>query len=244
MTKLVLSVDGVVIKEVALTKERMTLGRKPYNDIVIDHLAVSGEHAVVVTLFSDSFLEDLGSTNGTFVNGQPVKKHFLQNGDIIELGKYRLKFVTDVMAVTSASLGFNLVAKPVKQSVEASFISPSTEPQTATAFDELPTLAQTAAFPPLASAAADTPPPALIRLLDGPNAGRELPLTKALTTLGRPGVQVAVITRRPQGYFITHVQGVQFPVVNGYTLGAEAYPLTHGDLLELSGMKMEFFLQS
>jgi pSer/pThr/pTyr-binding forkhead associated (FHA) protein len=240
MAKLVLSVDGVVIKEIALTKERMTLGRKPHNDIVIDNLVVSGEHAVVVTLSNDSFLEDLGSTNGTFVNGQPVKKHFLQNGDIIELGKYRLKFVADVMAITSASLGFNLVAKPVRQAPESAFTGPATDPNPP---DEYPTLAQTAAFAPLASA---TPalPAAIIRLQSGPNAGRELKLTKALTTLGRPGVQVAVITRRPQGYFITHVQGVQFPVVNGYTLGAEAYPLTHGDVLELSGMKMEFFLQS
>jgi hypothetical protein len=240
MAKLVLSVDGVVIKEIALTKERMTLGRKPHNDIVIDNLVVSGEHAVVVTLSNDSFLEDLGSTNGTFVNGQPVKKHFLQNGDIIELGKYRLKFVADAMAITSASLGFNLVAKPVRQSPESAFAGPATDPNPP---DEHPTLAQTAAFAPLASTTPDLPA-AIIRLQSGPNAGRELKLTKALTTLGRPGVQVAVITRRPQGYFITHVQGVQFPVVNGYTLGAEAYPLTHGDVLELSGMKMEFFLQS
>jgi len=211
MVKLVLSVDGVTLREVPLSKERMTLGRKPQNDIVIDNIAVSAEHAVIVTLFNDSFLEDLGSTNGTFVNGQPVKKHFLQNGDTIELGKYRLKFIADAdMAVQS-----------YRQS--------------------LASLAETSSMQPLLSPNNETP--AVIRLLSGAGIGRELKLTKALTTLGRPGVQVAVITRRPQGYYITHVQGIQFPVVNGNTLGAEAHPLNDRDVFELSGMKMEFLLR-
>src|SRR3982075_466148 len=95
MAKLILSMDGLVLKEIALTKERTTIGRKPHNDIQIDNLAVSGEHAVIVTILQDSFLEDLGSTNGTLVNGQQVKKHFLQNNDVIELGKYKLKFIGD-----------------------------------------------------------------------------------------------------------------------------------------------------
>ncbi|MFN5080298.1 MAG: FHA domain-containing protein [Burkholderiales bacterium] len=211
MAKLVLSVDGVTLREVPLSKERMTLGRKSQNDIVIDNIAVSAEHAVIVTLFNDSFLEDLGSTNGTFVNGQPVKKHFLQNGDTIELGKYRLKFIADAdMAVQS-----------YRQS--------------------LASLAETSSMQPLLSPNNETP--AVIRLLSGAGIGRELKLTKALTTLGRPGVQVAVITRRPQGYYITHVQGIQFPVVNGNTLGAEAHPLNDRDVFELSGMKMEFLLR-
>ena len=102
MAKLILSMDGLVLKEITLTKERTTIGRKPHNDIQIDNLAVSGEHAVIVTILNDSFLEDLGSTNGTFVNGQAVKKHFLQNGDTIELGKYRLKYVNDAPAAASA----------------------------------------------------------------------------------------------------------------------------------------------
>src|ERR1700741_4490034 len=93
MAKLILSMDGLVLKEIPLTKERTTIGRKAHNDIQIANLAVSGEHAVIVTILNDSFLEDLGSTNGTVVNGNPVKKHFLQNNDVVELGKYKLKFV-------------------------------------------------------------------------------------------------------------------------------------------------------
>src|SRR5256885_4161759 len=106
MAKLILSMDGLVLKEIALTKERTTIGRKPHNDIQIDNLAVSGEHAVIVTILQDSFLEDLGSTNGTVVNGQPIKKHFLQNNDIIELGKYKLRYVNEAVAGGSQAGGF------------------------------------------------------------------------------------------------------------------------------------------
>src|SRR4026207_257382 len=93
MAKLILSMDGQVLKEIPLSKERITIGRKAHNDVQIDNLAVSGEHAVIVSILNDSFMEDLGSTNGTLVNGNPVKKHFLQNNDVIELGKYKLKYI-------------------------------------------------------------------------------------------------------------------------------------------------------
>ncbi len=95
MAKFILSMDNLVLKDITLNKERTTIGRKASNDIQIDNLAVSSEHAVIVTILNDSFLEDLNSTNGTFVNGQQVKKHFLQNNDLIELGKYRLKYVNE-----------------------------------------------------------------------------------------------------------------------------------------------------
>jgi len=112
--KLILSMDGLVLKEIALTKERTTIGRKPHNDIQIDNLAVSGEHAVIVTILNDSFLEDLGSTNGTLVNGQPIKKHFLQNNDVVELGKYKLKYVSDQTAKAAAPQDFEktMVLRP------------------------------------------------------------------------------------------------------------------------------------
>src|SRR2546428_1190637 len=106
MAKLILSMDNLVLKEIALTKERTTIGRKPHNDIQIDNLAVSGEHAVIVTILQDSFLEDLGSTNGTVVNGQPIKKHFLQNSDIIELGKYKLKYVNEAVTGQAKAADF------------------------------------------------------------------------------------------------------------------------------------------
>jgi len=224
MAKLILSMDGLVLKEIPLIKERMTLGRKAHNDIQIDNLAISGEHAAVVTILNDSFLEDLNSTNGTLVNGQAVKKHFLKNGDVIELGKYKLKYVAEQTAPAEAA------------DFEKTMILRPNMARQAPA-------APSAAVAPAAAVAAPTIAGA-IQLLNGANAGRELELVKTLTTLGKPGVQVAVITKRPHGYFITHVEGVQFPVVNGQALDAQAHPLNDHDVIEIAGIKMEFFLKS
>src|SRR5690348_15207861 len=103
MAKLILSVDGQVLKEYTLSKERTLIGRKPHNDIQIDNLAVSGEHAAIITILNDSFIEDLGSTNGTMVNGKPIKKHFLQNNDVVELGKHKLKYFNDAPTAATAA---------------------------------------------------------------------------------------------------------------------------------------------
>src|SRR3982074_665884 len=122
MAKLILSMDGLVLKEIPLTKERTTIGRKPHNDIQIDNLAVSGEHAVIVTILNDSFLEDLGSTNGTVVNGNAIKKHFLQNNDIVELGKYKLKLVgeaTPAAEAEKADFEKTMVLRPSAMSAAA-----------------------------------------------------------------------------------------------------------------------------
>ncbi len=265
MAKLILSMDGLVLKEVELTKERTTIGRRPHNDIVIDNLAVSGEHAVLITILNDSFVEDLGSTNGTTVNGQPIKKHFLQNNDTIELGKYKLKFVaeskpagadydraggytrtgtTPAMPRSAAnssqlgasSAGTSRISDATTDPRAGTASSVAARPRTDDAAASMPMPSSSAAPANAANA-----PPATIQILNGPNAGKELMLSKALTTLGRPGVQVAVITRRPQGYYITHVEGASFPVVNGKALGLDATALTNHDIIELSGTKMEFF---
>jgi pSer/pThr/pTyr-binding forkhead associated (FHA) protein len=258
MAKLILSMDGLVLKEIALTKERTTIGRKPHNDIQIDNLAVSGEHAVIVTILQDSFLEDLGSTNGTVVNGQPIKKHFLQNNDIIELGKYKLKYVNEAVAGQAKAADFEktMVLRP--GSMKAA--TPAPAPPAAAAAPAPVVAAATAGAKNFgdtvvgqsATAAPVAPPKpaaapqknAALQLLSGANAGKELDLTKPLTTLGKPGVQVAVITRRPQGFFITHVEGASFPVVNGKTLDAQAHSLNDHDVIELAGVKMEFFLKT
>ena len=277
MPKLILSMDGLVLKEVELTKERTSIGRRPHNDIVIDNLAVSGEHAVLITILNDSFIEDLGSTNGTTVNGQPIKKHFLQGNDTVELGKYKLKFVPDPKAGSdhgkigvrgdeprSNAMPRNLSSSSSSSSTSSSggsSMSPTmggattgisnvvTDPQRQTSTrsrigedgshaNGMP-LPQPSAAPQSTAASAA----ATIQILNGPNAGKELMLSKALTTLGRPGVQVAVITRRQQGYYITHVEGSSFPVVNGKALGLDATALVNHDIIELSGTKMEFFFR-
>mgnify|MGYP002777233183 CR=1 FL=1 len=221
MAKLILSMDGVVLKEIPLSKERLTIGRKPHNDIQIDNLAISGEHAAITTLLNDSFLEDLNSTNGTLVNGQPVKRHALCDGDLIELGKYRLKYLAEAATPVAADFEKTMILRP-------GMTRPSAPP--APVATPAPPVQQPAA--------------AAIQLLSGAQAGRELELTKSLTTLGKPGVQVAVIARRPHGYFITHVEGGQYPVLNGRTLDAQAHPLADHDVIEIAGIKMEFFFKT
>lgn len=253
MAKLILSLDGSVIREVPLDKERIMIGRKPSNEVQIENLAVSGEHACIVTILNDSFLEDLGSTNGTLVNGNSIKKHILQNNDVIEIGKYKLKYMADA-AAGSASGGDDfektMILRPTAKS-----LTPSTPPPTPRPSASPVSTAASAPAPtprPMASAAPAAEPAAkpadgqllaAVQILTGPSAGRELELVKNLTTLGKPGLQVAVITRRPQGYFITHVDGAKFPVLNGQVIDAQAHPLRDHDVIELAGVKMEFFLK-
>ena len=227
MAKLIMSLDGSIIREIVLDKDRVTIGRKPTNDVQIENLAVSGEHARVVTILNDSFLEDLDSTNGTLVNGAPVKKHILQNNDLIEIGKYKLKFIAEGPRPLPAAI-------PADEMEKTMVLRPGTGvPRPA------PQLAPAA---PIAPAPASTV--AAIQILNGPGAGKEMEFSKNLTTLGKPGVQVAVITRRPQGYFIAHVEGARFPVVNGRTLDAQACQLNDHDVIEIAGVKMEFFFKS
>jgi pSer/pThr/pTyr-binding forkhead associated (FHA) protein len=257
MAKLILSMDGLLLKEILLTKERTTIGRKPHNDIQIDNLAISGEHAVVITILNDSFLEDLGSTNGTFVNGQAIKKHFLQNSDTIELGKYRLKYVNDAPQQSGDTdfektmiLRPGAAARPAESTPAPASAPAHAQPvpvkpvSTSTVVPEQSVPQSTApAVAPSAAPTATPTPLGVIQVLTGNNVGKELELTKTLTTLGKPGVQVAVIARRPHGYFITHVEGAKFPVVNGKALGTQAHPLADHDIIELAGTKMEFFLK-
>jgi pSer/pThr/pTyr-binding forkhead associated (FHA) protein len=256
MAKLILSLEGSVIREVPLDKERVTIGRKPQNDVQIENLAVSGEHACIVTILNDSFLEDLGSTNGTLVNGNPIKKHILQNNDVIEIGKYKLKYLGDAPSAGQTPMEDfekTMVMRAPKVAPRAFGDTQGVPTQGGSATAAHRSAAVTT-NPPRPAAAPPPPPPppprpaadvqlAAIQILTGPGVGKELELTKNLTTLGKPGVQVAVITRRPQGYFITHVEGGNFPIVNGKTLDAQAHPLNDHDVVELAGVKMEFFLK-
>ncbi len=231
--KLILSLNNSVLGEFPLEKERIILGRKPENDIQVDTLAVSGQHAAIITILNDSFLEDLDSTNGTYVNGKLVKKHALKNGDVITIGKHELKYVNDEASDEDDEFEKTMIIRPGMAS-HAAATAKADEAGVAGA-------ASQDAGPAQEPAGAANLPLGKIQVLSGPGAGKELELRKALITLGRPGVQVAVITRRPQGYFITHVEGTH-PVVNGESIGGTARALSNHDVIELAGVKMEFFM--
>jgi pSer/pThr/pTyr-binding forkhead associated (FHA) protein len=245
MAKLIMSLDNALIREVPLDKERITIGRKSHNDIQIDNLAVSGEHALIVTILNDSFLEDLGSTNGTLVNGNPIKKHILQSNDVVEIGKYKLKYLNEAGAGQATVQDFEktmVLRAPLSKISGAAtadnFGDTQINPAGATTTTQSrpqPTVVEVTR-PAAGKLAA-------IQILTGTSAGKELELTKNLTTLGKPGVQIAVITRRPHGYFLTHVEGVNYPVLNGKQLDAQAQQLNDHDVIELAGVKMEFFLK-
>lgn len=247
--KLILSMEGVVLHEYLLNKERMTIGRKPHNDVVIDNLAVSGEHAVVVTILNDSFLEDMDSTNGVTVNGAAIKKHFLQSNDVIEIGKYKLKYINEQQGAQAAGDDFErtmVMRSPVKSQAASPTAHEAGGMAMHAPASPAPAPTPQAITPPPASPA---PQPgvaaqlAALQILSGPNAGRELDLVKSLTTLGKPGVQVAVLTRRPHGYFITHVEGDNYPSLNGKMLNEQPHQLNNHDIIELAGIKMEFYFK-
>ena len=222
MGKLVVSLDGVVIKEVQITKDKTTLGRRPYNDIVIDNLAVSGEHAVLQMVGQDVFIEDLNSTNGTYINGKAIKKQLLAHNDTVEIGKYKIKYLVE----DGTDYEKTMIMKPGTAAP-----TPAAQP----GFSHTAPM-PTSMFGGLGSAGTA----AAIKVLNGAAAGREVALTKVVTTVGKPGVQVASITKRPNGYVFAHVEGAARPTVNGTPLVGESVQLKNGDVIELAGTQMQF----
>jgi len=291
MARLILSLDSQVLAEYNMKKERYTIGRLPENDVRIDNPAVSGHHSLIINILNDSFLEDLNSTNGTYVNGKLIKKHALQHGDVITIGHHQLRFSDQhaiesdqdefekTMVIPSGQENADQLAKAeqaadaaaaamrdadaaVKQDADAAAMrdagagvkldadraapvaaEPKAEPLRQTVSLDQSALSETTAGI-VPGSAPDVLPLAKLKVLSGSFAGRELELTKTLTTLGRPGVQVAAITRRAEGYYIVHVESGKegdFPLVNGQPTGAGARKLIDNDIVQLAGVKMGFY---
>ena len=283
MARLILSLDNQVLAEYNMTKERYTIGRLPDNDVRIDNPAVSGHHSLIINILNDSFLEDLNSTNGTYVNGKLIKKHALQHGDVITIGHHQLRFSDQqapeteqdefekTMVIPTGQQNADQLAKAeaaadravarvaseedrVEDEVAAAV---KLDPEDAAALEDKeapPAPPREEKVEPVSHSATATGidptmapnalPLAKLQVLSGAFAGRELELTKALTTLGRPGVQVAAITRRAEGYYIVHVESGKegdFPLVNGQPIGAQARKLNDNDVVQLAGVKMGFF---
>ena len=238
MAKLHISLDGNSLGELPLNKERTTIGRRPSNDIHIDNLAVSGDHAVIVTIAGDSFLEDLNSTNGTLVNRKPIKKHVLEHADVIEFGKYQLRYENIAQQKSSAQQhGFEntAVMRPAKPEV------PKVRDDIKTEAEQVPPQALVKPASMLSEPVSNSPKIGRLQMLTGSNSGHEMRLNKALTTFGEIGVQVVVITKRPHGYFLSHVEGEKRALINGQKLGSQAHELLERDVIELVGMTMEFY---
>lgn len=221
MGKLVITDNTGVTTEYTLAKERVTLGRQASNDVVLNDKAVSGRHAAIVTILDDSFLEDLDSTNGTQVNGQPVTKHPLAHGDVITVGRNTVRYLGSDAPLADADKTMILrpgSIRPVAPSRPA--VSPT---------------------PPVVA----RPVLGKLRVTTGPSQGREVELSKPLTTIGKPGVQVCAITRRADGYFVMQVDSGDGRKlrINGADIDSnQTRRLSDRDTLELSGTRMEFLV--
>jgi len=247
MAKLILSFEGTAMKTVELNKERTTIGRRPDNDIQVDNLAVSGLHAAVTTILNDSVIEDLNSTNGTLVNGELTQKHLLKHGDVIEIGKHAIKYIVDqTTAAPYQDFAKTMVIKRPDAATQAPHtnhdehaapLTPTYTPAQAPVHTQAPATVQATASTIQTAPVRD----AALQILSGSAAGRVLDLNKSLTTIGKAGVQVAVFTRRPVGFFVTHVEGDAFPLINGEPLGTQARQLQDQDTIEIAGTKMSFF---
>ena len=238
MARLILSLDGKVLAEYNMTKERYTIGRLPDNDVRVDNSAVSGHHSLIINILNDSFLEDLNSTNGTYVNGKLVKKHALQHGDVITIGQHQLRYVDDAHDDQHDPDEFErtMIIRPGSS-------SEPNAPSLDTVNKAVASMDSNAA--PIGASKSMRLPKGKLQVLSGKFAGKELVLTKALTTLGQPKIQVAAISRRSEGYFIIHVESGKpghYPIVNGEPIGPQAKPLRDNDVIELAGVKMGFFL--
>lgn len=212
--RLVLSMDGLVLREIVLDRERINIGRKSTNDIQIEDMSISGEHARITTILGDVFLEDLDSTNGTHVNGKPVTRRVLSDGDVVDFGKYRLKFLAAHVSTDEKA-----------QRLRASTVVPLGERK--------PSQAQTSSSAPRS---------AVVKVLSGAHAGREVPLSKARTMFGKPGGQVAAITRKAEGFCLVAVEGDK-PRVNGESIDDKGLELGDGAVFELAGIRMAFELR-
>ena len=229
MAKLTVTFNGQPQEEINLDKERVLIGRAKKADIRIDNLSVSSQHAVLIKVLDNVFIEDLHSTNGTLVNGIKVHKHALRNGDRISVGKHVLLFASEADQEAEEELEKTVLIRP----------------RSATNAASMARIAERAGAGATSNTNIDqSAPKGILKVLNGPSAGRQLMLTKALITIGRPGKQVAAISRRPRGYYITHIEsdgdGKRYPAVNGELIGPRAHPLKNEDRIELAGIKLQF----
>lgn len=222
MAKIILTKGGKILKEIPLVKERTNIGRRPHNDVVIEDVIISADHAAINMSFGEPVLEDLNSTNGTLVNGQPIKKHFLRNQDVIELAEYRFQFLVEPYTHDEH---LDLASESIINEISLDLLRNHTYPKMWGATETLGIKRRSVSA---------------IKLLNGASAGKEINLAKPLTTLGKLGMQVVVITEYAQEYWLSHVEGEVYPMINGCSIGTDTYCMSHGDVIDLVGMKIKF----
>jgi len=227
LAKLVLSLNGTVLNQRFVDQSCLTIGRGADNDIVIDDPLLSRAHARVVSIGDDQIIEDLQSSNGTLVNGRPLVRQILQHHDIIELGAHHLRYL-NTRAPADVDLERTMLIRALPRD------------------GELAPRAFAAAVPAVRAAKARLPQ-GYVKVLAGTGhhaVGAGIRLDRVVATFGVPGEQLFVIARRPQGYFLTHVEGTRHTRVNRQLIGAAPYALRNGDLIEGGAYRLEFRLEA
>jgi hypothetical protein len=248
MSKLLVYFDGELVGEQALDRERIMIGRKPNNDLPLAHNAVSGSHAMVITIRNDSFLEDLNSTNGTKVNGKSIKKCLLRDGDEIKVAKHVLKYVFEPLELKPEDDGSRRSEKlwHLENLIQSADDTLATHEDLMLQTQSFPSDTQVRTYSgsrPAGRTPSRELPVAGLQILSGVGAGKEMDLDRTLTTLGKPGIQVAVITRHQEGYTLTHLEGAQTPLLNGIAVSGQPQVLEDRDIIEIAGIKLEFCLK-
>ncbi len=218
--RLVVSLGDVLIQVVPVEKASTTIGRRPYNDVVLDDLTVSGEHAVIKLVGTECTLLDLNSRNGLLINSMPIERQLLADGDILDIGAFRLKFVVEN-------------ASPLLEPYVDRLAPKALTAQTSTI--------QAQVLKDLRANHASTKI-AKVTQINGRGKGKETLINKPIVSLGKAGSHVATIALRPGGYFLTHIEGLAVPIINGESVGIGSHPLADGDAIELGGTMYKFHL--
>ena len=246
MAKLVLFRADASTLDIVLSRERTTIGRRPDNDVCLPHPAVSAEHAAVVTITSDSFLEDLGSTNGTLVNGKRITKHLLRDRDEIDIGRQRLVYLADetvdLRPPAHAPGGDKPSLHEEREQPEkraAIEIDRFIAAEVGAANEEGADTAGADSANAASAAPSLSEPVAVVRVLNGPSAGREVAVDKPEIVIGRVGVQVAALRNSDGKLRLVLLEGAPAPTVNGEPIGDDGVELRVGDCFDIAGAKVE-----
>ncbi len=218
MAKLVIKLNNNIVDHIEINQGDMKIGRKPGCEIHLDNLSVSGEHANIFSIGEDSFIQDMGSTNGTYVNGKKIAKHHLKNGDLVQIGKYSLAYMHE---------GEESPADYAKTVIITTPVAP--EPKAAAA----------------KAAAKPAPVPvgqAAIITLGSSGTSKRIELTKTVTNLGKAGRRAGSITRTAEGYLLA-AGGDEAPKLNGRPLSGKNVRLRNGDIIEVAGTRLQFLVK-
>ena len=240
MAKIIIKFNNDVVDHIDLSQGDMKIGRKPGCDIFIDNLAVSGEHANIFTVGEDSFVQDLGSTNGTLVNNKKIVKHHLKNGDIIMIGKHSLIYLNESTRLQEPE---NFAKTVIISSTAREVMDPRKESKPTQGVSVTPaiTLETKSKDAPEANKT-DRRRYGAIFVLSGVNSGKRIELTKRVTSLGRTGKRAGCITHTSEGYVLTGGEE-EPPTLNGRPIPQEGANLKNGDVIEVAGARLQFYLK-